>query len=155
MNLDHLSEQLGVIHNSFRWINAGGCGEFAKILGSKLKENDVKFKYVLFSDRSRISLLESVRNFTNAGSRVNKKSFRTNNDYCIVHIMIYYKGCFIDSEGVHYNIKETRWGRDYRVSAILSQETLEKWCRQRTWNSLFDREQLPKIKRRINKLVLN
>jgi hypothetical protein len=154
MELEILSEQLQNIHNSFRWINAGGCGEFAKILGAKLRSENIKFKYVLFSDSTHRSLLESIRNFNNAGDKVNKRNFRIDNDYGIAHIMLYHKGVFIDSEGVHFDIKKTRWGRDFKLSAIISQETLEKWCRQKTWNSMFDRGQLPNIKRKVKQITI-
>ncbi len=158
MNLEKLSRDLSDIHESFKNINAGGCGEFAKMLGNKLKENNVKFKYVLISEDKRMSILASQRNFKTLKEDVlNDPWSRQMNGYGIAHIMIYHNGYFIDSTGAHRGLGNTLWHqfRGYQISAILPQDVLIDWCGQNTWNDMFDRKQIPYIENRIKNLILN
>lgn len=155
MKFKKLSKQLENIGNNFSWINAGGCGEFALMLGNKLRQNNVKFKYVLITENG-LPLLSSQREFNNLGDNINNKYTRDDSGFTICHIMVYCNGRFLDSEGVHKDLNKTRWfGKyGYNLGAILSQDILQTWCKQDTWNSMFDRDQLPRIEQQINGLVL-
>ena len=156
MDLSEVSAGLQKIHGQFNWINAGGCGEFANMLGSKFKQSNLKYKYVLIVSnhyRER-STRDALRDFKQLGDKVNDKEVRNNNGFDIAHIMVYHKGIYFDSTGAHENLEHTTWGkyRGYTIGAILSQEILENWCNQDTWNDMFNREQIPFMRNCVSKL---
>lgn len=158
MNLEKLSGQLQTINGKFDYINQGGCGKFALALGKKLEKEDVRFKYVLvsYADRDVPTLLSSVRKFieyTNTLEDTNQN--RAENGFLIVHILIYHKGKFIDSEGVHNSLYDAGYGSSCRLSAILEKSRLENWCNSPTWNTTFADYQMGAISREINKIKLN
>jgi hypothetical protein len=156
MDLSEVSAGLQKIHGQFNWINAGGCGEFANMLGSKFKQSNLKYKYVLIINNRFCgrTTRESLRKFKELGDTVNDKGVRNGNGFDIAHIMVYHKGIYFDSTGAHKNLEYTNWGKDrgYNVGAILSQEILETWCNQDTWNDLFNREQIPFMQNCVSKL---
>lgn len=149
--MKHLTEQLQKIDNSFRFINGGGCGEFALALGEKFRQNNIKFKYVMLDNR-RGGVLSNVRNF-NKLERKNSLNCINNEGYSVHHIMIYVRGQYIDSTGVYSSLDESEWGY-CTITAILKEEILESWCRNGGWNNLFRRGDIPEIKEMINNLAL-
>jgi len=158
MNLEKLSGQLQTINEKFDRINHGGCGKFALALGKKLEKENVKFKYVLvsYADRNIPTLLSSVRKFTEYTNTVeDTNENRVKNGFLIIHILIYYKGKFIDSGGVYNNISDAGYDSSCRLSAILEKSRLENWCNSSTWNTTFADYQMGAIRREINKIKLN
>lgn len=159
MDLTQLETDLKIINLAHSTINAGGCGEFAKLLGAKFKQSNLKFKYILISDNGR-PIKESLAIYKSLGEEVNDYHVRNDNGFDVCHIMVYYKGKFIDSTGIYDTLENSRWksGRGwtgYKLSAILTEETLNNLCSQKYWNPEFKRKQLPEIANKVNSLNFN
>lgn len=158
MDLQLLSAQLKKINGEIPFINQGGCGKFAFYLGERLEKENIKFKFVLVSYcKYKETVLSSARKFVQYINTVEEDNpvNRNNNDFDIVHILIYYKGKFIDSQGVHSNLSQAGLGDNFRLSAIVPKETLKVWNENGGWNSLFCDSYLPKIQSKINSIKLN
>ena len=77
-------------------------------------------------------------------------------NYSICHIMIYYKGHFIDSTGVRTTLEGTKWGDGiFSLSSIITEKYLANWCEHGRWNDMFDVKNIPKIRKEIAKIKLN
>lgn len=157
MDVKALTPSLQEINCNFSNINAGGCGEFALALGRHFAKHNIKFKYLLISYRNNENILSSTRNFHALPEDIKTNmSVLHEYNYCICHIMIYYKGHFIDSTGVHETLETTRWSNDiFSLSSIISENYLSAWCETGRWNEMFDKDNIPKIKKEIEKIKLN
>lgn len=158
MNLQFLSSQLREIDEDIPHINQGGCGKFAFYLGERLEKENIKFKFVLVSySKHKETVLSSARKFVQYINTVEEDNpvNRNNNDFDIVHILIYHKGKFIDSQGVHNNLSQAGLGGNFRLSAIVPKEVLKVWNENDGWNSTFCEDYLPEIQKRVNNLHLN
>lgn len=155
--MENLTAQLREIDNKIPNINAGGCGIFALELGKKLKQNNIKFKYVLISYNKEETFLSSTRNFNRLPEDIKTNmEVLDRHNYGVSHVMIYHKGCFIDSTGVYNKINETRWGGGmFNPSSIINEDYLSMWCKDGCWNNTFNRDNIPTIKEMINNLTLN
>ena len=118
-------------------VNRGGCGVFAYELGKVLKENKVKFKYVmLFRD---IDDKDYVRSLID-----NNLVSDFNSDTSWSHIVVKVGRKYIDGQEIMNKINKT--------ALPMSEEFLTKLIKkERYWNSLFDRTQKIKIKKILKK----
>lgn len=117
-------------------VNWGGCGFYARELGSLLKAKNIKFKYVV--------LFNNITPKSNTNKLVKSNNVEEFNNLSWYHVMIKLDGKFIDAEGIHntslFNGKKmkTRTITDSFFNTFVS---IDKF-----WNWNFDRDNIKKIK---------
>lgn len=120
-------------------VNRGGCGVFALELGKVLKENKIKFKYVMLfrhidnEDKDYFKTLME----NNMVSDFNSEASWT-------HIVVKVGKKYIDGEEMLDKPKHK--------GIPMNEDFLNNLIKQKSyWNSMFDRKQKPTIKKILEK----
>jgi len=150
--LKELDVELSDINAKFPTVNMGGCGFSALAIGQELKKRNIKFKYVLVSDKS---VFDNTREAFNAFKKlpkdvINETRQVNDNGFTVCHIMVYYKGLVIDATGIS-SWENSRWNSDWRIiSCVIEEDTLKKWLSSENgWNVTFNRDDVPSLKRKV------
>jgi len=144
---EKLEKALTKLNNTYATINCGGCGHFAKELGEVLKTKGYKVKYVL--------LLLNKSEVEYANKCIKKNEIDILNELSWAHVMVKTNGKLIDSEGIHNNLLVYK-KRCYAVT--LPELFLSTWLTPQydhNWNSTFDRGIVPKIKKVLQKSLVD
>jgi phosphomannomutase len=127
------------VNKKVKHVNRGGCGIFALELGNVLKQNKIKFKYImLFRHIEKTekdyfkTLMENnmVRDF--------------NSEASWTHIVVKVGRKFIDGEEI--TNKPKREGLEMNEEFLLTLINQKNY-----WNSMFDRKQKQTIKKILEK----
>lgn len=123
-------------------INCGGCGIFAEHLYTALVALGKKPSLVIITDNSYYM-------------RKRIESGKKNSNSTLYHIVVKLGKYYYDNNGVYdeYHIKNMYWGAN-ELCEIEIDRLKELNENPRGWNSLFDREFIPHIKTRLEKLVI-
>lgn len=139
MKIEELQEEL---RESLPYLNGGGCGRFAYMLGKKLKREGIDFKVMILGrefesiEPKKISL-NNVRN---------NKSDRNKNNTSFSH-------CFLEVGGLKFDGLNNTEGLEieyghYGVIGEYSLQDLYLAIKVGGWNSRFDlREDLPVLEK--------
>lgn len=144
-----LSEILIKLDQTYTTLNCGGCGAFAKVLGDVLKKKGHKVKYLL--------VLAYKPHVEIANQYTNKNKIPELNRLNWTHIMTIVDGKLVDSEGV-FNKLNDRYKSGGRYGVKLPEKTLNDWLSpeyKSNWNPIFDRKLIPKIKKELDKSLVD
>lgn len=142
------------VQSDIHYINNGGCAVYAVELAKRLDA-------IGFSDYK-------IRTYGCGGRNVNvatveKKVFNTNlptktsewnaNDVYFSHVRLEWRGMVWDAEGAVNSRKARVWEMFYvRQKGHISRKAMEMLTKlQSNWNRMFDRRQVPKLKRIMDK----
>lgn len=136
------------INNKFPSINHGGCGAMAVILYDKLKQLGFKPKICVFV-YSKKDFAESMKMYFEHGFDY----YVDNRTEGFPHIIVKAGGCYIDSTGVYnshtempiYGHRPLFEGADVDFIRECSEEGS-------IWNDTFNRNHIPDIQKRIDKI---
>jgi len=145
--LKRLSTLLHCINSIFKNINSGGCGHFALMLGEKLINHGYNPEIICLQKFINDDDIKQIKeNFNLAPDELmelNQMGAYLN------HIMIKCDGFYIDSTGIYKDISNIY--PDFEELGVVSFDKLKSWCNCDDWNNTFDKKQLPKMERLINK----
>ncbi|MBP0904867.1 hypothetical protein ACFSKN_04630 [Mariniflexile gromovii] len=149
---DRLETLLKTIDKTFENINAGGCAHFAKFLYPHLKEltDDIKVIYCqYYGSNDHLSVLKEYFNdYVKSGDIKDLDEIETS------HLMLVCEGYYIDSSGLYKSFKDFKKKNNILMFDEIGEvkfEELDTWCNNRKWNKVFEKKQLPKIQKVINK----
>jgi hypothetical protein len=131
------------ISNKVNRINCGGCGLYAKMLGDILKENNIKFDYVML-------FRQSVTNDKQLKAYIDNNDVDEVNNYHWSHVMVKIGKRYVDAEGV---FDSPMFSGIRLETKKISEVFLETMLEQKSmWNPTFNRKtEKPKIKRILKK----
>lgn len=151
--LNNLKELLqNELEGNYFNLNSGGCGIIAYLLAKELCKAGFKAEIVWLS----YSKMNTI-NFDNALNNNKKLTLLELNKFGVVccHCFVKVNGKLVDSTGVYKTLKETRWS-PYVIIKKLNWKTLEPIVLSpEGWNTMFQRNQIPQIKKSIKKIVKN
>jgi len=127
------------VNKKIEYINHGGCGVFALELGKQLKKHGIDFNYVMLfrsiDDDDKTYVQDLIKN-----NMVRDFNFETE----WTHIVIKVGKKYIDGEEVKKTLD--------KVGLTMTEEFLENLVGQEMyWNDMFDRNQIPKIQKILEK----
>lgn len=149
-----------------RYINSGGCGHYVIILWNKLlklgvpskdiccrsliyKHFDNTKEFNLFADKA---ISRKLKRYEHNNWRHLVLQVRYDNKLYLIDSSFCVQRCGIREGDIFYDGRiENRIGAKVKYSTIKSLMSV----RNINWNDNFDKKQLPKIKRIVNKLVIN
>lgn len=152
-NIEHkkkLEKTLTKLNKTYNTINCGGCGYFAKELGSVLKTKGYEVKYVLLlSDEDEVEY---------ANKCIKKNEINILNGLSWAHVMVNVEDKLIDVEGLfdaNFDKKNNVYKKDRYIGITLPESLLHTWLTpkyDKNWNPYFDRGIVPKIKKELQKV---
>lgn len=157
MNVDILNQQLKDIDSKFRYIAMGGCGAFALMLSERLEKLGYTTKIAFISDTYTVDgCIKKRQKYLNSNLDVSSIIELNERHISFHHVMVYYNGYLIDNRGVAKKFDETYFGNRYGscLWGFMCKEALKRMVEAEGWNESFDREQLPDIKKEIQKLTV-
>lgn len=154
--LKFLSTKLRKATEKFDKINSGGCAVFAEMLSVKLNALNVDHKIVYLVDNFRGDKKEKFNEIVSDKSKFSNLELNSNGIYCL-HMMIDIDGKLVDCDGVHESLSATIY------DGYICGELTTKQCNKisyndedvYTWNKMFDRGQIPDMKKSLDNLFKN
>jgi len=138
--LDILNTELQKINNNHQSINRGGCGIFAEALYLSLSKVGLKPKLAVLTRRTEMDEKEVKKNLKN-----NANAY----EVPFSHIVVVIGKKYIDSNGVQKSFMNTPFWNCLCVKG-MDVELLKEWNKNKyNWNDVFNRTQIPSIKKKI------
>jgi hypothetical protein len=148
-----LEKTLRRINSTYKYINCGGCGHFAKELGTTLKTKGYEVKYILLlSDEGDVD-------YANKSIKDNKLDILNNLSWG--HVMVNVEDKLIDIEGLceaKYDKKNKVYKKDRYIGITLPENVLFTWLTPKydhNWNRAFNRDYIPKIRKELQKSLVD
>ena len=136
------------INNKYPYINYGGCGAMAVILYDKLKQLGFKPKICVFV-YSKKDFAESLEMYFEHGLEY----YIDERTEGFPHIIVKAGGYYIDSTGVYNSYKEMRVYGCYSLFEGADVDFIRECSEEYSiWNNAFDRNHIPDIQKRIDKI---
>ena len=144
--IEDMSNNLKRINDSLKRVNCGGCGIFADALRKRLERENVTVTFEIICGNSKIKNLEA--------NEFNSMHNLNSHECYVGHVICKAGNLLLDSEGVYKDFKETRWSdKGYVIVPLPDSSFLNRWLREKdTWNYMFDRDQIPSLRKKVNKL---
>lgn len=148
--LTHVEAICNKVDNNIHYLNCGGCAVFASLMGQCLEKYG-RVAIAVASDESEVSSLDEVR----INIDPNSLDEWTDNGVYFTHVIVEftYGGAkyHIDSTGVHKKSGTTYIGNWSILKGRLTVSETTSLASHTNWNWRFNRTQIPKMKRMIDK----
>ena len=145
--------ELGKISKKYPTINYGGCGAFALYVSDELNKRNIKHDIAWIGSAWDIrETKREIRKIFKSNSYVNLRDFNDNGIY-LSHAMIKIKNNFIDAEGVFNGFENAGWNLREVIATIKTDELRMLVNDEEGWNDSFNRKNMPKIKKDIEKIM--
>lgn len=147
----NLSERLPVLQDRLRkeipFLNRGGCGRFAYLMGKRLKRNGIPFKIKVMLSfegeegfEERVVALNAIKNNRGWGETA-------------------FSHCYIEADGVRFDghLRDEEFRHKYNRLETVGEYSLNDMfiaVKNGSWNDTFDVEnELPKLEKIINEIL--
>ena len=165
LTLRKLKDRVKKIGDSHRRINSGGCAEMACMLYEALsdKVEDIRLttnasggaEIDIDSCRERVAVDMANSEYEGRYVKYFWQDYRADFGHVWVEFKLDDEWYVIDSTGTYPAKKGNgfyeRWGKPAKGSFTL--EEMKRLCAEDTWNTCFDREQLPSMRMMVNNLI--
>ncbi len=131
------------VNKKVKHVNRGGCGIFALELGNVLKQNKIKFKYVMLFRH----IEKTEKDYFKALIENNMIS-DFNSEASWTHIVVKVGKKYYDAEDI--------MDKPNRQGIPINEEFLNNFVKQKKyWNPMFDRKYKPTIKKILEKHLVD
>ena len=131
-------------NDDFSYINCGGCGAFALMLGIKLQKLGLRVQYHGYNRNKRGLNIKAIMS--------SDKKYNSVSD----HIIVYVPAQFVNKQRIDAFYLDAQFGKKRTVedthyhywnhTDIIPEKVLKKMCNKVIgWNSMFDRKLIPVI----------
>lgn len=140
---------LSIVKDKYPKVNCGGCGAVALYISQELNKREIKHDIVWIGN-SYTNKKQIKDIFTN-NSNPSLSEFSENGIF-LSHVMIKVKKYFIDGSGVFKGYDNTEWTHRSVVTKLKIEQLNALVSSPDGWNDRFDRSDMPKIKKLVNKV---
>ena len=148
-------EGLSIVKKTYRSVNCGGCGAVALYVSNELNKRDIKHDIVWIGD-SYNKHKKMVKSILKSNTNVTLSEFNNNGIY-LSHVMIRIKRgsnyYFVDGTGVYNGFDNTEWAYREVITTLKPKELKSLVDSEDGWNDAFNRNNMPKIKKLVNKVM--
>ena len=152
MNMRKLSNKLKELDNTFSFVNKGGCGCVAAML-AKAFRHEFPIMRITSSGIDSGANLDTIR--SNMTDNMSKDAWYDNGIYfnhVWVEVLFKKKWYVLDATGIHTRKEMYReWNTPAKGS--FSIDEIQALANENSWNTMFDRKQLPAMQKMINNMI--